>query len=137
VHSAALWIGLACLASRGVAFAALAVTGAAAVSSLAAFAAAAGLLELGPGAIVRALAAPAAASTLMAAAVYVVPAGPTRLVGGALGDAAVYAAALALLAPEDGREIRRLIGALRPAPRGRVSLELRGTGSARTSRDPC
>ena len=137
VHSAALWIGLACLASRGVAFAALAVTGAAAVSSRAAFAAAAGILALGPGAIVRALVAPAAASTLMAAAVYVVLAGTTRLVGGALGGAAVYAAALALLAPEDGREVRRLIGALRPAPRGRVSLELKGTGSARTSRDPC
>ena len=102
MHSAALWIGLACLASRGVA-----------------------------------LAAPAAASALMAAAVYVVPAGTTRLVAGALGGAAVYAAALALLAPEDGREVRRLIGALRPAPRGRVSLGLRGRGSARTSRDPC
>ena len=81
-------------------------------------------LELGAGAIVRALAASAAASTLMAAAVYVVPAGTTRLVGGAL-------------AVSPSTPWRRLIGALRPAPRGRVSLELRGTGSARTSRDPC
>ena len=143
VHSLALWIGLAWLARLGLPYAALAVTGAAAVSSLVAFAAAVHVLGLGPGAIVRSLVAPTMASAVMGAVLAGLP-GDAGAAGAlavrVLAGATAYVAALAVFAPGDVRELRLLVAALRPARRGSqasTALGLTGTGSARTSRDPC
>ena len=143
VHSAALWIGLAWLARLGLPYAALAVTGAAAISSLVAFAAAIHVLGLGPGAIVGALVAPTIASAVMGGVLVGLP-GDAGSAGALavrlLAGTTAYVAALAVIAPGDVHELRLLVAALRPAPRGgqaAAAIGLTSRGSARTSRDPC
>jgi PST family polysaccharide transporter len=118
VHSVALWAGLAMLASRGVAWVALAVTLATLCSSAVAFTCAALTLRLRATAFVRALWAPVLATLLMTAVLAVagrlpLGVGPVRL--GVLGGLGVvsYVAALWLLAPGDVRELGGALAAMR------------------------
>jgi O-antigen/teichoic acid export membrane protein len=129
VHSAALWLGLAMLARRGLGGVALAVTLATAASSLAAFTGALAILRLRVTALVRALAAPVLATATMTGVLLglrdlVLPAGGAGLAGAVLAGAGSYAVALALCAPGDLRELGSLLGVAWPA-RGRLRPALR------------
>jgi O-antigen/teichoic acid export membrane protein len=118
VHSAVLWLGLAALAGRGVAWVAAAVSLAALSSSTVAFTCVLRTLDLGPGALWRAVWTPLAAAAAMAAVVLaarmLLPPGAALALGvlpvvGALA----YAAATAVLAPADVDVLRG-----RATPRG-------------------
>jgi PST family polysaccharide transporter len=116
-HSAVLWTGLALLAGRGVTAVAVAVSGATLVSTVLAFACAARLLRLGVGALLRPLLEPALASVIMALAIQ---AGRSFVPAGAVGvivlvglGGAVYAGAVAVLAPGDVRELAGMVAAAR------------------------
>jgi PST family polysaccharide transporter len=129
VHSATLWLGLALLAARGLPWVALAVTLATAASSTVAFACALRVLELGRGSVVRALAAPAGATAVMAAALLAIrplASSPGVLTLGVeiLAGMLAYAATMALLAPEDVRELAGILG-VRQGQGGRLRTALR------------
>jgi O-antigen/teichoic acid export membrane protein len=118
VHSAVLWTGLALLAPRGVAWTGLAVSLAAGVSGAVAFACAVATLRIRAGMLARVLAAPVAATLVMAAALAaagelpLAPGAVRLVVSTALGMAA-YAGAHLLLAPEDVRELGDALAAVR------------------------
>jgi len=126
VHSAVLWTGLALLTRYGLPYVALAVTGAAVVSSATAFVCALATLHVGPRALARALAAPAAGTLVMAVAVAAARALPlgsgvvSLLVLTGLG-AAVYTGTVAWLAPADVRELGSAVATLR-GPRTRAAV---------------
>jgi O-antigen/teichoic acid export membrane protein len=125
VHSTVLWLGLATLAGRGVPWVASAVSLAALVSSTLAFACVLRTLALGAGALARAVWTPVAATAVMAAVVVAtraaLPPGAALALGvlPAVGVLA-YAGAMAVLAPDDVREVGAALAALRgrTAPRG-------------------
>ena len=133
VHSAVLWSGLALLGGRG----ATAVAGAVALAGLAsgttAFVFALGVLHLRPAALWRALRAPALATAVMAAVLALAPEALPLAGAAALGvqlglGMAVYAGALAWLAPEDARELAGLVRAFAAARRRRGEVGV-GSGS--------
>src|SRR5439155_9740536 len=118
VHSAVLWAGLGLLASRGIAWVALAVTAATLVSATVAFACATRVLRLSPAALGRAVFSPAVATAVMGGALAALRRLPLTagaaslavLVGAGL---IVYGGVLALLAPADVREVLDALAALR------------------------
>ena len=129
VHSAALWCGLAALARGGLPWVALAVSLATLASTLVAFWCALRITGLGAGAILGALRVPLGATLAMAGAmllgrhVLALAPLPTLLALVAIG-AAVYVAAVWLLAPDEVADVRALLGGLgqrrltaRPGPR--------------------
>lgn len=127
VHSATLWAGLAVLGPYGLSGVALAVTLATVASCTTAFLAALFVLDLRVRQLVATLAAPAVASAIMAGVLLAVPPlrapTPLALVAATVAGGIGYAAALAVLAPDDVREVRSLVAAVR-VPR------LARTGSA-------
>ena len=118
LHSAVLFVGLALLASGGIAWVALAVTIATLVSSTGAFVCVLWTLRLGPVVLVRALAGPALATAVMTVALVALVPLPMAVAVGRLAvlvgvGILVYGTVLALVSPGDVREAGAALAALR------------------------